>query len=511
MRVYQGGALITGPLNSLWPLRQRDNIIRFTDNLTYFKRGWFGDHTFKVGGEVARHNLTYEWPKFLNPLVVYGGGIGSSAVLAQIGRGINNETSDANVSTPATLLAGYVQDEWQPVKRLTLNLGLRWSADLNNLLNDFTLPADLATRVNAAGTLIPADYRMQRSRPNDLANFAPRLRFSYELDQTGRTVLFGGYARSYERPPSNDLINAQLNANWRIYTLFFQPIPGGIPFTEDPATLRAAAANGSASPNLVLLRDRIRNPYFDDWSIGVNRQLSQTLGMSVNLVQKDFRRGFGTYNVNLDPAGAAGRPIAGLGDVLLAGDVWSSRYRALLVTLRKSFSGGDQFTASYALADAKTDIMRPDAAIPFQSVPAVTDERHRLTLSGIKALPWGFQLSGIATIASPTAYNATDGRDLNNNGVFTDDFGPGGAPNSFRPSGFSSWYRNVDARLTRRFGMGRMNYDLQVEVFNAFNTWNYNLFALNRNLADGTPNAAFGSPIGGFLGRRVQVGTRVSF
>ena len=517
MGIYQGGALITGPLNTLWPLRQRDNIARFTDNFTVTKNDWGGNHTFKIGTEIAQHDMTYEWPKLLNPLIIYTGGIGSPALLAQIGRGINNQQSDADVVTNATLVSGYVQDEWEITPRLTLNLGMRWSADLNNLLNDFVLPADLASRLTtpAAAARVPLDYRMTGRRGNDLSNFAPRLRFSYDLTGDGRTVLFGGYARSFERPPSNDIINAQLNANWRQYTLFFAPVvPSGIPFTTDPAVLRAAAASGAASPDLTLLRNTIRNPYFDDFSIGVNRALTASTAMSVNLVQKDFTGGYGTYNVNLAPAGGGARPIAGLGNVLLAQDLWTSRYQAILLTLRKSYSAGNQFQVAYALASAKTDITRPDRAEVFAMVPAVTDERHRLTVSGIYGLPFGLQLSGVASVASPLTYNATDGRDLNLNGVNADDFGPGGVPNSFRPSGFKNWYRNVDARISKRLQTGRIGYELQAEAFNLFNTTNFNNFALTQNVLTGgvvSANPAFGEPISGLLGRRVQVGTRLLF
>ena len=519
MGIYGGGALITGPLNSLWPLRQQDNIVRLTDNFTLALKGRTGDHTVKLGGEAAQHNMTYDWNKFLNPLVVYSGGLESPPLLAQIGRGVNNRLSDGTINTDATLLSAYVQDEWVPIQRLTLNFGLRWSADLNNLLNDFTLPADLQQRLAtpAAQGLVPADYRMSTSRKDDLANIAPRLRFSYDLDGKGQTVLFGGYARSYERPPSNDLINAQLNANWRIYTVLFQPVfpaaAGAIPFTADPEALRTAAANGSASPNLVLLADEIRNPYFDDFSFGVNRQLTGTVAMSANVVQKNFRRGFGTYNVNIDPPGTAPRPIAGVGDVLLADDNWSSRYRALLLTVRKSYTAGNQFQVSYTLADANTDIMRPDRRDPFTSLPAITDERHRATVSGIYGLPFGLQLSGIASVASPTPYAATNGQDLNNNAVFTDDY-LNGEPNSFRPSGWKFWYRNVDARLTKRVYLRQVALDVQAEAFNLFNTANYNNYGLIANqVVNGQvqPNGTFGRPLSAYLPRRLQVGTRVVF
>jgi hypothetical protein len=72
----------------------------------------------------------------------------------------------------------YVQDAWRVTDRLTLNAGLRWSAQL------FT---------SAAGQTV------QRF-PDE---WQPRLGFSWQLGRSGRQRLFGSYGRFYQQEPLN--------------------------------------------------------------------------------------------------------------------------------------------------------------------------------------------------------------------------------------------------------------------------------------------------------------------
>jgi hypothetical protein len=363
---------------------------------------------------------------------------------------------------------------------------------------------------------VPGQYLATGDRPNDLTNFAPRLRFSYDLERSGRTVLFGGYARSYDRPPANDIINERLFSSWLVYN-----VPLGAGAGTDAVALRQAAlaGRGGAAPALVLNSNDLRNPYFDDFSIGVNRELTSSISASVNLVQKDFRRGFGGWNVNLPPRAGAARPVAQFQDVTLQDNLWGSRYRALLVSARKAYSSGSQFTVAYALGEATTDYVDPvgrsrsDRPRIFRDVPAAfADERHRVTVSGIYRLPFGVMISGVGSLATPTPRNALDGRDLNGDGQLADHF-YNDAPNNFRPTGFENWYRNVDLRLGKRIGnaAGR-SVDLQIDAFNAFNIVNNSDFITQfRSTQTGQPQANFGQPINAYLPRRVQVGTRVNF
>ena len=121
------------------------------------------------------------------------------------------------------------------------------------------------------------------------------------------------------------------------------------------------------------------------------------------------------------------------------------------------------------------------------------------------------RLSTLTTIASPRPYRSQVGEDVNKNNMFEDDFIDGSRyqvpPNSWR-----NWYRVVDLRLTKAFGMTRgAQLSLIAEAFNVFNTENYaGYFGVQRS-PNGEPRPDFGSPSGIFATRQFQLGTRLQF
>jgi hypothetical protein len=227
------------------------------------------------------------------------------------------------------------------------------------------------------------------------------------------------------------------------------------------------------------------------------------------LVAKNTRNGFGSWNFNPLQEGARAQ-TDDFGNILLADDSWDRQYRALLFTIRRGYQDDWMLQFNYALSRVTTDVMRPSSPEPFEDVPGAGDERHRFTLNGIYNLPLGFRVSGFATLASPTPLNATDGRDLNGDGIFDNDFF-GGEPFNFRPNGFDNWYRKVDLRLTKAIAYRGAEVELQAELFNVLNSDNYSGYFTRRRAADGTQLSRFGEPISAFAPRRVQFGARVSF
>ncbi len=77
----------------------------------------------------------------------------------------------------STTQAIYIQDKWQPISRLTLNLGVRLEDEQVPSFNEF-----------------PAGYDFSWWK-----KFAPRLGFSYDLFGDGKTKLFGSYGKFFDR------------------------------------------------------------------------------------------------------------------------------------------------------------------------------------------------------------------------------------------------------------------------------------------------------------------------
>jgi hypothetical protein len=156
------------------------------------------------------------------------------------------------------------------------------------------------------------------------------------------------------------------------------------------------------------------------------------------------------------------------------------------------------------------------SAFPFRSsyVMQTTsgDERHRVVLSEQSKIPLGFMLSTITTLASPRPIAVTDGRDLNADNVFFDDFPNGGERTVSLPSRWKNWYRQVDVRLARPiFQQGSRKLSLSAEVFNLFNTNNVGGYGTRQLDASGRPITNYLLPTAAFAARQAQIGVRAEF
>ena len=87
--------------------------------------------------------------------------------------------------------------------------------------------------------------------------------------------------------------------------------------------------------------------------------------------------------------------------------------------LASSRSWGGQPVASYSgngIATTPENQFKPE-----EFGPTRLDERHRVVMSGVFELPWGFQLSPIMQFASSRPYSANTGLDIDGDGLATND------------------------------------------------------------------------------------------
>jgi hypothetical protein len=206
--------------------------------------------------------------------------------------------------------APYVQDDWKVSNRLTLNLGLRWDyrsvpfATGNKLFwFDTSNPGGgLCYADQALGTqVIPAlgtpiappgngfyDYCGRNNPANGSKTpFAPRLGFAYRLSD--RTVVRGGYGIFFDSSEAREI-----DDSGDIYPFVVRASPNPttdptLPKLTDnlfpPVTLHAVSpATDGSQFFAVIISEKPRNPYVQQWSLSLQRELARNTTLEVNYI-----------------------------------------------------------------------------------------------------------------------------------------------------------------------------------------------------------------------------------
>jgi hypothetical protein len=315
----------------------------------------------------------------------------------------------------------------------------------------------------------------------------------------------------YDRTTSFIGFQERLNAAWRTYSFVN-------PGTTDPNVLRQRVTAGgvSATPALVLVKDKMQTPKNVQWSLGVGHQLTSTFGVNVDYVDQRMSSLYVRLNPNYFDTRTRARALTPrYGDITLWDDFGRATFRGVISQAtyqRERTRVNLAYTLGWYEAEFDGNLAN---VFPFRSSydmqPTSGDERHRVVLSEVSPIPFGFTFSAIATVASPRPVAVTDGRDLNGDNVFFDDFPDG--QRTRRPSNaWKNWYRTVDLRLSRPlFAAGTRKLSASLEVFNVFNSDNISSFGTRQLDAAGRPITTFMQPSGAFAARQAQLGVRAEF
>ncbi len=199
--------------------------------------------------------------------------------------------------------APYFQDDWKVTPRLTLNLGLRW---------DFrTIPYEQSNKMGWLDPSIPggglciADqslvtkgiapegsmYRYcgrHNPSPNPLKPFAPRFGFAWRPFGGEKTVVRGGYgiffdsAEGREIDDSGDIYPYEVRSQLTPAT---QPVAAAPKLTDQ--LYPAFGALEPVTPDklsfiAVIISEQPHNPYVQQWSLSVQRELAPNTTLEVN-------------------------------------------------------------------------------------------------------------------------------------------------------------------------------------------------------------------------------------
>ena len=492
-----------------FPLILRERHLRAIDKLTYTLPG--GKHILNTGVEVTHVNTSSYLPSNRDGLFEYRTDTSAQPFRATVGVGFFNPTTteDAKATATGWVAGGYVQDEWRATEDFTLTLGLRYDAEINTLANDFVDPWASDPTLQAA---LPG-FLNEGNRKNDLNNFAPRVAFSWDMTGKDRTFLRGGWGIMNGRFPSTNAFSEVQAAGWRSYEV---QNPGNA--TVEQLRQLVIAGNVPLRPNITLVATDIKTPQTVQVSLGLGQVITDDIVMNLDFVDQEGRDLYVNYNANpILPTTNARKLTPNFGNITVWDDFAKARFRAFTLggTWERSANPlrPKRMSLAYTLGYYKASFEGLGGyADPsqFTMQPTSGDERHRVVLSGIGPLPWGFQISGIGIVASPHPFAVTDGRDLNNSGLTTDDW-PNGQRVQDTDGGWDDMYRTIDLRLARNFTIGATRAQLSVEVFNLFNWVNWSGYSGTVNDRNGNQLSSFGLPNGALAPRQAQIGIRYDF
>ena len=206
----------------------------------------------------------------------------------------------------------YVQDDFRPVKNVTLNLGLRWSYESPFATkygqNSQFDPMATDPITGLKGAIVHKPGQLTRK---DLNNFQPRIGLAWNFRPS---LVF----RSNFSIISSDLMTNEVNQNFEEYLASANvQSPTGDPRTvfklsQGPPVIKFVAnADGSVpyvgtnfgARNATWLDPNIRTPYIMSWSGGIQWQFKQTWLMDMQYQGSAGVKLMNTLNLNTQPIG----------------------------------------------------------------------------------------------------------------------------------------------------------------------------------------------------------------
>ncbi|MEO5926134.1 MAG: TonB-dependent receptor [Bryobacteraceae bacterium] len=540
--IRQGGTNVMSiGRNSFSPRYTNAKTIQWAEAATWIR----GNHTMKAGVDIINQRIDNFFPgNFSGSYTFNSYADFTNKTPASFTQAFAGANTDGALTKPnVTETAFYLQDSWRATSRLTLNYGFRY---------DLFAYAQPPVKNPDAGL---AAIGLDTSRINrDRNNYGPRVGFAYKLNQSGRTLIRGGWGMYYGRTPAimTGTAMSQNGIQVQTYTL-------NANFPTYPNVL-SAPPTVSRTPDIYVFAKDYVQPLTHQWSFNLEQALGNDYALTLGYLGVRGEHLSRTRDINRFPGvpttltystgGTAtilrynGRPNTNFGRISLFDSGADSIYHGGFVQLSKRFSKSFQVLTSYTYSKVIDD--KPD----FTSVVVGTDDSknpqdqlnpnlergrgnaditHKFVFSGIWDIDYarslgnpflrhllrGYQLSTIANIQSGRPVTATVGSDPNNDGNSATDRPLGFDRNTLATPNFLS----ADLRVTRDILLGseRIKLRLIAEAFNftnranfsAINTAAYTFAPATLRL---TPTTNFGTKTGTTSDPRIlQLAAKITF
>jgi carboxypeptidase family protein/TonB-dependent receptor-like protein len=236
--------------------------------VSYSKTGWGGNHNFKFGGEIMRDlviNPFYGFTSASNSLSLFVNGAPSQVFVYQ----------SPSFSQSGVLSDGlFANDTWQPTRRLTLNLGIRWDRQ------QAFLPAQ-----EGPGGLSFAEVGNVISWKN---NWGPRLGVSYDLTGDAKTLVKASYGQFWLYPGADFASSINPNAStW--YTQYRWTTDANRNGVWDPGE-QGAVLGVSGGAVSTALDQSLQNTFTRQMTAYVEREVAHDFGVRSGFVWNGRRQ-----------------------------------------------------------------------------------------------------------------------------------------------------------------------------------------------------------------------------
>jgi len=281
------------------------------------------------------------------------------------------------------MFASFVQDDLHLNKRLTLNLGLRWTVmphafDAGNLASNF-LPSlwdpAQAPQLTSSGNIVPGTGNLlngilvangkgfSRSFITSSWNvFDPRLGFAFIVPHFEKLVVRGGYGMFHYNDPEDDSFNMITNP----------PFASAVTIQNSTLADPSAGISPASAPRSLTTRDTTyKVSTVQEYNLGLQLGLPNKVLLDASYVGSDSTHGQAYNNINtplpvpgydFDPALNTSsaqinlyRPYRGFGSINQSVNEVIQNYNSLQVSLRRGLANGYYYGVSYTLGKCLGD------------------------------------------------------------------------------------------------------------------------------------------------------------
>lgn len=375
-----------------------------------------GQHTIGVGAMIYHiHSFDDGWgagPSFTQNATSQGGltnstGNGAASFMLGLPDSLSGFLGNTSADERGWWYGGYIQDQWQISKKLTVTYGLRY---------DFVPPPSYGSKIvsgldvqtgnflvsGPAPPLYPtANVRKTYYDPH-YNGWEPRLGIAYRLSQTtvfrSAFAIFDDHNNTLVQEAQDPRISwpegvgiSNIDLNRGLPTVYFNSLPPSSSYFNPLQPLVDFGAN-----------PRNKIPYVMEYNGGVEQQLAHSFVLHVDYVGSVGRDEFiqPTANTALYPAPgpiALRQPYPAYGGSFSYDEnVGNSSYNALQVKLQKALSFGLNFQLSYTWSKS-LDIQSEGQSGSIESIynlrqdwgPSDFNRTQMFVLSGVYQLPFG--------------------------------------------------------------------------------------------------------------------------